>query len=115
MSPPELNHPFKKAWTGAVSSFVAAGRRETIWRASVAALMAMVLIYRFELGAAIYSKATQIAGLQPAAVPLGKFLEATFNDFTFVCLLGFCHLGLKILACRWFPRLVASIFFKAGE
>ena len=77
--------------------------------------MATVLIYRFELGAAIYSKATQIAGLQPEAVPLGKFLKAAFNDFTFVCLSGFCYLGLKILACRWFPRLVASIFFKAGE
>ena len=75
----------------------------------------MVLIYRVELGAAIHSQASQIARLQPAAVPLGKFLKATFNDFIFVGLLGFCYLGLKILAGRRMPRLVSSIFFKAGE
>ena len=77
--------------------------------------MAMVLIYRFELGTAIYSKATQIAELQPAAIPLGKFLEAAFNDFTFVCLLGGCYLGLKMLARRWFPRLTTNFVLKTGE
>ncbi|HEY1718890.1 MAG TPA: sulfatase-like hydrolase/transferase [Verrucomicrobiae bacterium] len=92
-----------------------AAKRETIWRAFVAGLVAMVLIYRLELGAAIYSQASQIARLQPAAVPLGKFLKATFNDFTFVCLLGFCYLGLKIWAHRRMPRLAANIFPKIGE
>jgi len=100
---------------GVVNVFGAAGKRETIWRAFVAALMAMVLIYRVELGAAIYSQASQIARLQPAAVPLGKFLEAAFNDFTFVCLLGLGYLGLKIWAYRRWPRLAAKTIVKIGE
>jgi len=93
----------------------AAAKRETIWRAFIAAMVAMVLIYRLELGAAIYAQATQIARLQPAAVPLGNFFKATFNDFSFVGLLGLGYLGLKIWAGRLMPRLTAGIFFKAGE
>jgi len=77
--------------------------------------MAMVLIYRVELGTAIYSQATQIARLQPAAVPFGQFLKATISDFTFVCLLGLCYLGLKIWAHWRRPRLTANFFIKAGE
>jgi hypothetical protein len=99
----------------AVNAFGAAAKRETIWRAFVAASMAMVVIYRVELGTAIYSQASEIARLQPAAVPIGKFLKATFGDFTFVCLLGLGYLGLKIWACRRMPRLAANIFFKACE
>ena len=58
--------------------------------------MAMVVIYRAELGAAIYFHVSQAASLQPAAVPFWKFLKATLDDVTFVCLLGLCYLGLKI-------------------
>ncbi len=115
VSSQRLNRPFKDALAGAVGVFGAAARRETIWRAFVAALMALVLIYRVELGAAIYSQASQIARLQPAAVPLGKFLEATFNDFSFVCLLGLGYLGLKIWVCRRWPRLAAKTMVKIGE
>jgi hypothetical protein len=110
-----LNHSFKDALAGATSFFGAVGKRETIWRAFVAAAMAMVLIYRIDLGAAIYSQASQIARLQPAAVPFVQFLKATFNDFTFVCLMGLCYLGLKILAFRLMPRLAANIIVKIGE
>ena len=110
-----LNHSFKEALADAASFLRGTGARETIWRAFVAALVAMVLIYRVELGAAIYSQASQIARLQPAAVPLGKFLKATFNDFTFVCLLGLGYLGLKIWIHRLSPRLAAKTLFKIGE
>lgn len=100
---------------GAADFFVAAGKRETIWRAFVVALVAMVLIYRLELGVAIYSQATQVARLQPAAVPVGRFLQAALNDFTFVGLLGLGYLGLKIVAVRLWPRLAANIVIKSGE
>jgi len=109
------NHSFREAWANAVSFLRATGERETIWRAFVAALVTMVLLYRVELGAVIYSQATQIARLQPAAVPLGKFLQATFNDFTFVGLSGLCYLVLKIWMHRLLPRLAARTFFKIGE
>ena len=75
----------------------------------------MVLIYRLELGTAIYSQASQIARLQPAAVPVGKFLQAAFNDFTFVGLLALFYLGLKILAGSHWPRLAANTIVKTGE
>ena len=110
-----MNCPFKNAWAVAAALFVAAGKRETIWRAFVTALVAMVLIYRLELGAAIYSQATQIARLQPAAVPVGRFLQAAFNDFTFVGLVALFYLGLKILAGSRWPRLAANPIFKIGE
>ena len=100
---------------GAASNFRAAAKRETVWRAFVAAVMAMILIYRIELGAAIYCRASDVARLQPAAVPLGKFLMAILNGFAFVCLLGLCYLGLKIWAQRLMPRLTANIFYKIGE
>ncbi len=110
-----MNRPLKHALAVAAALFVAAGKRETIWRAFVTALVAMVLIYRLELGAAIYSQATQIARLQPAAVPVGRFLQAAFNDFTFVGLVALFYLGLKILAGSRWPRLVANPIFKIGE
>jgi phosphoglycerol transferase MdoB-like AlkP superfamily enzyme len=75
----------------------------------------MILIYRVELGAAIYSQATQIDRLQPEAVPFGKFLKAAFNDFIFFCLLWVCYLGVKIWAHRRMPRLAANTIIKIGE
>ena len=110
-----MNRPFKNALADAADFFVAAGQRETIWRAWVVALVAMVLTYRLELGAAIYFQATQVARLQPAAVPVGKFVQAALNDFLFVGLLGLGHLGLKILAVRLWPRLAVNIIIKSGE
>ena len=115
VSSQKLNHPFKNALAEAIGFLSAAAKRETIWRAFVAAMTAMVLIYRLELGAAIYSQATQIARLQPAAVPLGNFFKATFNDFIFVGLLGLGYLGLKIWIGRLMPRLTTGIFFKISE
>ncbi len=110
-----LNYSCKEALAGVVSFFFAAGKRETIWRAFIVASIAMVLIYRVELGAAIYFHDSEVARLQPTAVPFGKFLKATLNDFTFVCLAGLCCLGLKIQASRLWPRLTANIIFKLGE
>ncbi len=75
----------------------------------------MVLIYRLELGAAIYSQALPVDRLQPAAVPVGKFLQAALNDFTFVGLLALFYLGLKILAGLHWPRLAANTIIKLGE
>ena len=115
VSSQKLNHPFKNALAEAIGFLSAAAKRETIWRAFVAAMTAMVLIYRLELGAAIYSQATQIARLQPAAVPLGNFFKVTFNDFIFVGLLGLGYLGLKIWIGRLMPRLTTGIFFKISE
>ena len=109
------HRPFKDSFAAAAAVFVAAGKRETIWRAFVAALVATVLIYRLELGSAIYLQASQIARLQPAAVPVGKFLQAAFNDFTFVGLLALFYLGLKILAARFWPRLAAKTIVQIGE
>jgi Sulfatase len=100
---------------GAASFFVAAGTRETIWRAFVVALVALTLLYRLALGVAIYFQTTQIPRLQPAAVPVGRFLQATFNDFAGVGLLALFYLGLKILMGRLWPRRVARPIFKIGE
>ncbi len=100
---------------GAAGFFVAAVKRETIWRAFVVALVALTVIYRLELGAAIYSQTSQIVRLQPAAVPMGKFLLAAFNDFSFVGLLGLGYLGLKIWARRLWPRLTGKPIIKIGE
>jgi hypothetical protein len=100
---------------GAASLFRVAAKHETMWRAFLAAALAMVVIYRVELGAAVYFKVSQIAGLQPEAVPLGKYLKATFSDFSFVCLLGLGYLILKIWFHRLMPRLAVNILFKTGE
>ena len=107
--------PFKDALAGAAKFWGAAAKQETIWRAFMAAMVAMVLVYRLELGAAIYAQVTQITRLQPAAVPAGKFLAATLHDFTFVAGLGLVYLGLKILVRRWWPRPAAGAFLKIGE
>jgi hypothetical protein len=115
VSQQRLKHPIKDAMAGAASYFRATGKRETMWRAFVTALVAMVLIYRFELAAAIHSHTSQVARLQPAAVPLGKFLKATSSDFVLICSLGLFYLGLKIWASWRFPRLAANIIFKIGE
>jgi hypothetical protein len=115
VSPQKVNRPFKDALMGAANFFAAAGKRETIWRAFVVALAAMVLLYRLELGAAIYAQASQVARLQPLAVPVGRFIQATFNDFTFVGLLGLVYLGLKICASRCWPRLAAKTVVQLGE
>jgi len=110
-----MNRPLKDAFAGTVSFWGAAAKRETIWRAFIAALVAMAVIYRLELGAAIYSQASQITRLQPAAVPIGKFLETTVHDFSFVVLLGLGYLVLKTWIRRWCPHLAASTPFNLVE
>ena len=61
------NHPFRNALLSALSLFRVAVKYETMWRAFLAGAMAMVVIYRVELGAAIHDRVSQIALLQPEA------------------------------------------------
>lgn len=92
----------------AKESFWSKVDREAIWLAFVAALLGTDLLYRIDLGRAIYSGTSKISLIEPSGVPIPALLETLLNDLAFAALLSLFYLLMKLWLRRRLPRLAAA-------
>ena len=110
-----MNKPVERKFKQFMDSLFTELERERICMAFIAALSAMILVYRVELAAVVFSYSAQAGSLQPDQVPLAGFLKTPIYDLYVIVLLGLCYFGIK----RWLrwrlPRLTVMTVFIMAE
>lgn len=99
--------------TSRIKSFPAPVERETIFLAFVAGLVVMIAVYRIDMAVTIYS--SNMAGVEPAEVPLTAFLKTLGNALILIALLGGSYLGVKICLRQVLPQVTSWKSFAIAE